>query len=97
MSRYLVYEGGLFKSRVAADVTQNAHVPGVVSAGDPITLPGGMTYEDSELQVYWNDVPMELTFDFNYEGDGPTRTQVSFTFDTTATDRFRYRINREIT
>jgi len=65
-----------------------------VTAGTPITLPSAQTYEDDELEVRLNNVRQEDTLDYAFEGAGPTRTQISFTFDLVVGDRIRFRIDR---
>lgn len=94
--RYVSYSSGILKLNLPAGVVRNYHQPGAVSALDPITLPNSMTYEGDELTVLLNNVPQEYVVDYNYEGAGPIRTQISFTKDILVTDTIGYIINREI-
>jgi len=68
-------------------------IQGPVSAGTPVTLPSSKTYDSEELEVWLNNVRLEVVADYNYEGSTP-RTQVSFTFNLEVGDVVRFRIDR---
>lgn len=64
------------------------------TAGNPITLPASGTYQGGELEVRINGIRANVTLDYNYVGAGPTRTQITLTFDLEATDVVRFRVDR---
>ena len=69
-------------------------VVGTVTTGTSIALPAGGTYQGDELEVRLNGVRLESVVDYNYVGAGPTRTQISMTFDLFAPDALRFRVDR---
>lgn len=69
-------------------------INGPISTGTPITLPSSGSYEADELEIYLNGARLEDAADYNYVGAGPTRTQVSFTFDIVVGDDIRFRVDR---
>lgn len=66
-------------------------INGPVIAGTAVTLPASGTYTSDELIVTFNGQYLDPTFDYNYVGGGPTRTQVSFTFDLKVGDRIDFK------
>lgn len=68
----------------------NAPVP----AGTVITLPASGTYTAAELEIRLNGMRLEQLYDYNYVGAGPTRTQVTLTFDLAVGDRLDFRVDR---
>lgn len=65
-----------------------------VTTGTPITLPDSKTYEGAELEVLLNGQRLSPVYDYTYVGAGPTRTQVSLTFDLKVGDYLHFRIDR---
>jgi hypothetical protein len=61
-----------------------------VTAGDPITLPNGKTYEGQELQVFLNGNFLEDVIDYTLTSS----TQITLTFDLIVRDKLRFRIDR---
>jgi hypothetical protein len=72
---------------------QFVDVASPITAGTNITLPGGQTYEDDELEVYLNGVRATPVEDYVYVGS-PPRTQIQFTFNLEVNDRYRFRVDR---
>ena len=68
-------------------------IQGPITTGTSITLPSSQTYEDDELEVYFNGQRIESVYDYNYVGTIP-RTQISMTFDLEIGDIIRFRIDR---
>ncbi len=71
-------------------------ITGPISTGTPITLPSAETYEGIELEVHIGGQVLEDVGDFNFVGAGPTRTQISFTFDIVVGDQIRFRKTRDL-
>lgn len=69
-------------------------INGPVSTGTPVTIPDSVTYEDTDLQVFLNGQQVDVIDDYNYVGAGPTRTQVSFTFDLEVGDELTFRVDK---
>lgn len=69
-------------------------ITGPIAAGTPITLPDSVTYEDTDLQVFFNGQQVDVVSEYNYEGAGPTRTQISFTFDLEVGDDMSFRVDK---
>ena len=70
-------------------------IQGPIASGVLITLPEAQSYEDGELEVFFNGKPMEELIDFNIIGAGPTRTQISFTFDIQNDDIIRLKVDKK--
>lgn len=70
---------------------QSVDLVGTLTTGTAYTLPASGTYEGDELEVILDGQTLDSGSDFNFVGAGPTRTQVSFTFDLLAGDRLRFR------
>lgn len=70
---------------------ESVDLVGTLSAGTPYTLPNSGSYEGEEIEVFLDGQTLDSGSDFNFVGAGPTRTQVSFTFDLLAGDRLRFR------
>lgn len=62
-----------------------------ITAGTPITLPGGESFEGEELYIVLNGQSVEFNQDYIYVGAGPTYTQISFLFDLIVGDILRFR------
>jgi hypothetical protein len=77
----------------AAIYDQFVDVASPIIAGTNITLPGGQTYKDDELEVYLNGTRATPVEDYVYVGS-PPRTQIQFTFDLVVGDRYRFRVDR---
>lgn len=73
---------------------ESVNISVTVTAGTPYTLPNSGDYEGEELEIFLNGQVLDSGEDFTFEGAGPTRTQVSFTFDLLAPDRLRFRKTR---
>lgn len=56
-------------------------IQGPITAGTPISLPNGGTYEGNELKLDVNGVDLTPLLDYNFVGPGPARTQITLTFD----------------
>ena len=69
---------------------------GPINTGNPITLPNSGTYESLELEIYLAGQRLEDVGDYNFVGGGPTRTQISFTFDIIVGDQIKFRVDREL-
>lgn len=69
---------------------QTIAVGSTITTGTNVTLPASGTYESSELQVYLSGQRLTPVEDYNYVGAGPTRTQVTFTFDLLNGDEVRF-------
>lgn len=67
-------------------------VGATITTGTNITLPGGQTYNDIDLEIYLNGQLMEDVIDYNYVGALPPRTQIQMTFDLVSGDRLRFRM-----
>lgn len=63
---------------------------GPITAGTPITLPGGQTYTSLELEVYLGPDRMVPIFDYTYSSS----TEVAFTFQLLVGDLIRFRVDR---
>jgi len=70
--------------------------PGNISAATPITLPNSGAYSSAELHVYWNGARLIEVSDYNYVGAGPTRTQISLTFDIFTGEQIRFFKDRDL-
>lgn len=70
---------------------ESVNIVGTVTTGTPYTLPNSGDYEGEELEIMLDGQVMDSGSDYNFVGAGPTRTQVSFTFDLLAGDRLRFR------
>lgn len=70
---------------------ESVDIGSTISTGTPYTLPSSGEYEGDELEVYLDGQVLDSGSDFNFVGAGPTRTQVTFTFDLLAGDRLRFR------
>jgi hypothetical protein len=68
-------------------------ITGPITTGTNVTLPGGQTYNSTNLEIYLNGDRLEAVFDYNYVGSVP-RTQVAFTFDLVVGDRLDFRVDR---
>lgn len=75
---------------VVASGAGAGEIDGPISAGTPITLPGGQTYTGVELEVYLNGDRIEDVIDYTFTSS----TEVTFTFDVEVRDRIRFRIDR---
>lgn len=62
-----------------------------VTSGVPYTLPNSGNYEGEELEIMLDGQVLDSGADYNFVGAGPTRTQVSFTFNLVAGDNIRFR------
>jgi hypothetical protein len=67
---------------------------GPISAGTPISIPNSETYEDTDLQIFFNGQQIDVIGEYNYVGAGPIRTQIAFTFDLEAGDEITFRIDK---
>jgi hypothetical protein len=70
---------------VAYNVTNN------ISAGTPVTLPEGKSYNSTELSVFINGQKLVLMEDYDYVSV-PPRTQVYFTFDLIPNDTITFKV-----
>jgi hypothetical protein len=98
MGRFLRLSGGVARSFDEASVLPSIYDQEVVfvsnlTTGSSYTIPGGQTYNSSELQIYLNGQVLAPTTDYAYIST-PPRTQVSFTFDILIGDRVRFYIGR---
>lgn len=80
MAKVLKGVGGVLKMSVVS-VTPDYDSVYVVTGSDLdpddlITLPASETYDSAELKVYRNGQFMEVGQDYDYEGAGPSRTQI---------------------
>jgi hypothetical protein len=66
---------------------------GPITAGTPITLPNGETYNSTELEITLNKFLLEELLDYNYSGTVP-RTQLILTFDLEIGDVLSFRKTR---
>lgn len=71
-------------------------VGSTISTGTPVTLPAAETYSSDELEIDLNGVGLDVVTDYNYVGAGPSRTQVTFTFDLVAGDEIGFKKMRNI-
>jgi hypothetical protein len=71
------------------------NAPSNISAGTPITLPNSGVYASTELRISFNGNILQLTEDFLYVGAGPSRTQVSLTFDIFTGEKIRFYKERD--
>jgi hypothetical protein len=65
-----------------------------IASGTPISLPSAETYEGDELEVRLNGIRLDVVADYNYVGAGPSRTQITMTFELIDGDELRFRIDR---
>lgn len=78
---------------VASGPTGNQLV-GPITSGTAVSLPLGQSYTATELEVDFRGQLLKPIYDYNYVGAGPTRTQVSFTFDLLVGDSIDFRVAR---
>ena len=72
---------------------QQTTLVGDITAGTPVTLPGGMTYTSEELEITLNGQRLQPTEDYTYVGS-PPRTQVQYTLNLVIGDKLTYRTDR---
>lgn len=62
-----------------------------VTSGSNYTLPNSGSYTGEELEIMLDGQVLDSGSDYSFVGAGPTRTQVSFTFDLIIGDNLRFR------
>lgn len=62
-----------------------------VTSGSNYTLPNSGSYQGEELEIMLDGQVLDSGADYSFVGAGPTRTQVSFTFDLIIGDNLRFR------
>jgi len=72
---------------------QTIQVVSLTTAGTPVTLPSGQTYQGDELKVKFRGQDLTDVYDYNWVGSG-AKTQVVFTFDLQVGDYIGFRIDR---
>ena len=70
---------------------QAIDVVSLITSGTNITLPAAGTYSGDELIVTLNGSFLDPAFDYNYVGAGPSRTQITMTFDLVIGDRIDFK------
>jgi hypothetical protein len=82
-----IYDQNLLVVAAGAGAGQ---INGPIAAGTSISLPGGQTYTGAELEVYIGPDRLRPILDYAYASS----TQIQFTFQLTAGDNLRFRIDR---
>ena len=75
---------------VVASGAGAGQINGPISAGTNVSLPSGQTYSGAELEIYLGLDRLRPVLDYSYASS----TQVQFTFQLTAGDLLRFRIDR---
>jgi hypothetical protein len=75
---------------VVASGAGAGQINGPITAGVPVTLPGGQSYTSNELEVYLKTDRLIPVFDYNFDSS----TAISFTFQLVVGDLIRMRIDR---
>ncbi len=95
MAKFITIESGIPRLRNESASTpiydERLSVSSTISTGTPVTLPNSGTYQGDEIQVWLNGLRLDHLVDYNFEGPGPTRTQISFTFDLVNGDKVDFR------
>lgn len=75
---------------VVASGAGAGQINGPINAGTSVTLPSSQTYTGAELEIYLGLDRLRPILDYTYASS----TQVQFTFQLTAGDLLRFRIDR---
>jgi hypothetical protein len=86
-SSIVIYDQTLL---VVASGAGAGEINGPITAGAPVTLPGGQSYTSNELEVYLKTDRLIPVFDYNFNSS----TTITFTFQLIVSDVIRFRIDR---